>query len=109
MAWSTSDRRSRLPANWRELRKKVLERDGYQCTAIKSNGKRCPNKENLEVDHHRAGDDHSENNLRTLCYFHHKAKSSREGGEAKAKKLEENKKRWRRPPETHPSLIPPWG
>ena len=31
MAWHTSNRRKRLPANWAALRRTVLARDGYRC------------------------------------------------------------------------------
>ena len=54
---------------WEELRRKVLERDGFRC-------KTCNSKETLEAHHitprHRGGAD-EENNLLTLCAACHYA------------------------------------
>ena len=41
MAWATSSRRRRLPANWAVIRKKVLDRDGHRCRVV-VDGVRCP-------------------------------------------------------------------
>ena len=60
-------RRPRLklkPESYRELRKKVLERDGWRC-------QNCGRLDNLEV-HHQLGND-EERNLLTLCTRCHQA------------------------------------
>jgi hypothetical protein len=52
----------------------VARRDGYQCTAINPNGKRCSHRRWLDVHHikprHQGGTD-SLSNLTTLCKGHH--------------------------------------
>jgi 5-methylcytosine-specific restriction protein A len=96
MAWDT-DRKSRLPADWRRRRIRVLRRDGYSCQAIE-HGKRCGAPAN-QVDHVIAGDDHSLDNLQSLCASHHAKKSSQEGVAARAKYPN------KRAPESHPGLI----
>lgn len=116
--WDTSTRRSRLPKDWDERRRKVLKRDGYRCTweDIIENGSRirCKATEELEVDHRIPNDDHSLENLRTLCHVHHAIKTSREGHAALAKNRAEIKKRFRRE-EKHPAFtgekhqnVPAW-
>ena len=78
MAWESSDRASRLPANWKQLVAKVWERDGGRCTwKLPKSGKRCPRK-GADVDHIRNDDDHSLGNLRLLCRAHHDQKTQRE-------------------------------
>ena len=100
--WRGSDRRSRLPANWPQLRARVLRRDKHRCTWIENN-ERCPNKA-TDVDHRRAGDDHSESNLRSLCADHHKRKSGQEGAAAIAAKRKKNAQKFRRD-EPHPGFF----
>lgn len=101
MAWSSSDRKSRLPANWPFLRKAVLERCGGRCEVLKKDGSRCRDRA-TEVDHIVAGDNHHASNLRGICTWHHARKSAMEGVEAKRKANEI----LYRAPETHPGLIP---
>lgn len=64
---------------WRRTRQLVLARDGHRCTDI-TDGVRCPNTEDLSVDHivpkARGGTD-LQTNLRTLCATHHKARHGR--------------------------------
>jgi 5-methylcytosine-specific restriction enzyme A len=68
--WAGSDRQARLPGNWSTIRRRVLERDGYECQLCGAPAD--------EVDHIRNNDDHSLANLWTLCEPHHKAKTARE-------------------------------
>ena len=82
MGWESSNRRSKLPANWPELRKEVRARSGGRCEVV-VDGKRCQNRA-VDVDHVNRGNDHSLSNLRDICEPHHDAKSSREGVEARA-------------------------
>jgi len=62
----------------------------------------CGQRRSVEVDHHRAGDDHGDANLRGVCTWCHRNKSGREGGVASAKA---RKAKRRRPPEQHPGLL----
>lgn len=100
--WASSDRRERLPANWVVIRKRILRRDGGQCTERLNTGARCPEVA-TDVDHIRPGDDHSDSNLTSLCGWHHSRKSSREGGIAYAKKKRQHAAKFRRS-EDHPGL-----
>jgi len=73
--WSTSDRKQRLPRNWRAIRKRVLTRDGYVCQI---RGPACTVTA-TDVDHVIRGDYHGLDNLRAACTTCHRAKSSAEG------------------------------
>lgn len=92
MAWDNSNRRARLPSNWKKLRARVLRRDDHTCTYP-----RChhhdPTARTLEVDHIVPGDDHSFSNLQTLCVDCHTRKT-----------LEERRQPRNRPAERHPGL-----
>lgn len=102
MPWEAVSRRAkRLPANWKQIRKQVLERDGYQCRKILPAGIRCP-EHATDVDHIQAMlDDHSLDALQSLCAHHHGRKSGSEGGHAAAAKRIPRK----RPAEKHPGLL----
>ncbi|MFJ5923866.1 HNH endonuclease [Kitasatospora sp. NPDC092948] len=93
MAWSTSTRRGRLPADWPAIRQRILRRDRHTCY-------RCGGRAR-EVDHIRRGDDHSDTNLAAICTPCHRAKSSSEGGSATRRAYRPTR---RRPPERHPGL-----
>lgn len=99
MNW-TGRRRLELPANWRQIRTQILERDNHQCVAITRDGDRCTEPA-TEVDHIRRGNDHTPDNLQALCGWHHKRKTQAEAREAAA-----NVPRitTRRPDEKHPGL-----
>ncbi|MEU9126596.1 hypothetical protein AB0D08_00515 [Kitasatospora sp. NPDC048540] len=56
------------------------------------------------MDHIVPGDDHREANLRSLCGWHHRAKSSREGAVAKAAARRRQDRKFRRT-EGHPGLL----
>lgn len=103
MPWSTSDRRGRLPDNWPQLRSRILQRDGYRCTARDQYGARCAEAA-TDVDHISPGDDHREANLQSLCGWHHRVKSSREGAAASAAVRRRHMRRFRRT-EEHPGLL----
>ena len=51
---------------WKDIRAQVLERDGRKCLW-------CDSQENLTVHHVRDGNDHSLNNLATVCWKCHSA------------------------------------
>lgn len=70
-------------------------------------GNRCPELA-TEVDHVQRGDDHSEANLRSICEYHHRKKSSIEGGQARMEQWKKQRaeidRRFRRD-EQHPGLL----
>lgn len=78
--WEGSTRRLRLPDDWAERRHYVMVRDGYRCQVPMPNGI-CGWKA-TDVDHIERGDNHDPTNLRAICQYHHRIKSSSEGGQA---------------------------
>ncbi|MEU9795051.1 hypothetical protein AB0E27_31450 [Streptomyces sparsogenes] len=56
------------------------------------------------MDHIRPGDDHSDSNLTSLCSYHHRIKSSREGAAAKHARRRKIAGRFKRT-EQHPGLL----
>lgn len=103
MPWSSSDRRSRLPADWDRRRVKVLKRDHFECQWRMRDGTICGAYAN-QCDHIDAGDDHSLENLQALCETHHKPKSSSEGGRAAQARRRMMNNRFKRV-EDHPGLM----
>ena len=106
-SWETSDRKLRLPRDWTAIVKRILKRDGHRCTWIdyeEGRRVRCVATVGLEVDHIVPGDDHRDENLRTLCREHHWRKTAREAGAGRAKRRAEIHRRFRREPERHAAL-----
>jgi 5-methylcytosine-specific restriction protein A len=102
--WIGSDRRKRLPPNWeKEIRPRILARDGYACTHIRQDTMRRCNDRANQVDHVVPGDDHSDSNLTSLCAYHHLKKSSSEGGRASSAARARRRKAT---PRRHPGLLP---
>lgn len=99
--WKNSTRKQTLPPNWATLRKSILTRDQERCT-WDDHGDRCT-RPATEVDHVIPGQDHTPQNLRSLCRIHHRAKSSSEGGTASSKRRAKRQ----RPTEQHPGIIKP--
>jgi 5-methylcytosine-specific restriction endonuclease McrA len=93
MTWGTG---RKLPKEWPLIRQAVLARDGHQCRREVA-GRRCRVRWLLEVDHIDDPDDHSLDNLQTLCHHHHKAKTQAQAAQAKARK-----RRTPPPAEPHP-------
>jgi len=100
--WRGSDRREHLPDNWAAIRRRILARDGLQCT-WRYNDARCGELA-TDVDHIVPGDDHRDSNLRALCDWHHQKKSGSEGGAARAAARRRINQRFRRS-EPHPGLL----
>lgn len=98
MAWAGSTRRARLPKDWPRIRRRIIRRDRV-CVWPMSDGTLC-SAVGTDVDHIVPGDDHSDANLRLLCTWHHRQKSSSEGGTAAAL----TRVRTARPVPTHPAL-----
>lgn len=105
MAWSTSTRKSQLPADWEPvIRPAILKRDRHRCQWVREDtGRKCGDRA-TDVDHidRSRNWDHSPGNLQSLCSYHHKRKSSAEGGQAAAASRERRKKAARR---RHPGLL----
>lgn len=95
--WAGSNRRQQLPPDWPAIRRRILQRDGHQCTALMGDGTRCPERAR-DVDHLGDRHDHRDENLTSKCGWHHGRKSSAEGNAAR--------RRWssRRKSEPHPGL-----
>ena len=70
-AWRTTPR----PLGWKAIAQAVKARDGHQCVIVE-NERRCPVTTGLEVDHIGDPEDHSSDNLRTLCGAHHRKKTA---------------------------------
>lgn len=99
MAWSTSDRRHRLPKDWPTIVSRIKTRDQHRCQAPRHDP-RCDGT-GTEVDHIIQGDNHSDDNLQLLNEHCHRAKTAAET--AARNKL--NAKLRRRPEEDHPGRL----
>ena len=99
MAWSTSDRRHRLPKDWPAIVSRIKTRDQHRCQASRHDP-RCDGR-GTDVDHIIQGDDHSDDNLQLLNEYCHRAKTADET--AARNKL--NAKLRRRPAEDHPGRL----
>ena len=84
MSYNDGKRAKELPSNWSSIRARILRRDGFTCRWLEDDN-RCPNRAN-EVDHIIRGDDHSPENLQSLCKLHHAMKTSKEALAAKMEK-----------------------
>lgn len=98
MAWSTSDRRYRLPRNWPDIKRQVKRRAHGLCEADQHQ----PNCDGIgtDCDHIIAGDNHSLDNLQWLSGPCHQAKTAAEN----AARNRANARMKRRPSEQHPGL-----
>lgn len=80
MAWSSSNRRERLPADWPKRVSATKRRAGGRCEGISLNGEprwhaeQCPGL-GRECDHDKRGDNHDLSNLRWLSTECHKRKT----------------------------------
>ena len=96
--WQGSRRKAELPPDWASvIRPRILARDGHQCTEL-DDGVRCTYRAS-DVDHIGDKHDHRDENLRALCDWHHKKRSSAQGNAARRRIPE------RRRPEKHPGLM----
>lgn len=79
-----TDRRSTLPSDWWKRRGHVFKRDHKRCQHIRyDTGRKCLAVA-TDVDHIGDRDDHSYENLQSLCGFHHDQKTGAQGGNAAA-------------------------
>lgn len=106
--WAGSTRKARLPADWPARRLAALKRDNYECqwrVLTPEGGKVLCGEPATDADHRIPGDDHSLENLQSLCGVHHGRKSGGEGGRAAAQRRAEVRQRFRRAPEVHPAYL----
>lgn len=94
MAWSSSDRRQRLPTNWPALVAQVRRRAKGKCEA-KHHAVGCT-RVGRDVDHIKQGDDHSLANLQLLSGPCHDVKTRLDNGYTTAVKA---------PTERHPGRL----
>jgi 5-methylcytosine-specific restriction endonuclease McrA len=69
-----------------EVRRKVCERDGYQCTFVSKNGRRCPARDKLEFHHHKPrgrGGSGEADNISLRCRAHNLYAAEQDYGEEK--------------------------
>ena len=85
-AWraGSTNRKQTLPADWRDRRATVLQRDSYRCHCDgcpRCAGRPCAAPA-TDVDHAGHRDDHALQSLRSLCTRCHRHRSSSQGGTA---------------------------
>lgn len=82
LSWDNSDRRARLPRDWKQRAARIRKRDPYckcrgcpKCSVAIDVG--C-DRPTTDVDHIVAGDNHADDNLQGLCRECHKHKTGAE-------------------------------
>ena len=94
-----TDRKATLPADWEQRRATRLRRDRHRCQHIRyDTGKRCGDRAN-QVDHIGDRNDHSLENLQSLCEYHHMQKTGSQGGTAAARARAQRQK------QKHPGIV----
>lgn len=94
--WVGSQRKTELPDDWSStIRPAIIARDSGRCRWIEG-GRRCPDR-GTDVDHIGDKHDHRLANLRLLCSFHHKKRTSIQGNTARKARADRNR-------EQHPAL-----
>lgn len=97
--WEGSTRRHRLPPDWPARRRDAFRRHNGRCHL-------CGQPGADTIDHIRRGDDHAPSNLAPVHERNpphcHRAKSSREGGQAAGEHRRTRAALRKRPPEPHP-------
>ncbi len=85
--WEGSNRRAELPADWPQIRARIIERDRGRCQwpdpdspYRAADGTAICGARGTDVDHRTPGNDHRDTNLQLLCGPHHARKSAAEGG-----------------------------
>lgn len=99
MAWSTSNRRQRLPKDWPTIRARVIADAHGHCQAT-THAPDC-NGHATDVDHITPGDNHQLSNLQALSAACHRAKTAHESAQRSRARAAMR----RRPTETHPGAL----
>lgn len=99
-----------LPPDWPRIRARILHRDNYECQWPVPWLPRgiCAARAN-QVDHVLSAADgggHDDGNLRSLCWPHHRDRSSSQGGVAMAAIRRRIVAARKRPVQPHPGLLP---
>jgi 5-methylcytosine-specific restriction endonuclease McrA len=84
-------------------RREVFERDGFRCTYVSPDGRRCEAHTFLELDHrdpHALGGASDAENLRVLCRAHNQLAAEQAFG----RDMVERARHFGRPKRTHPTL-----
>jgi 5-methylcytosine-specific restriction protein A len=101
---SQGRRSAPLPKGWPRIRARILKRDGWVCQWDVVTGGKCGEPAN-QVDHKvnaaSGVDNHSDENLWSLCQWHHDQKTGRE-----ASAVAHAHPPRARPTEAHPGLLP---
>lgn len=97
--WASSNRRSRLPADWAQRVAHTRDRAHGLCEAEKHEPE-CGGV-GAQCDHHIPGDDHSLENLRWLSDPCHRAKTQAEAAAAHRAHYDQAKRK----PQRHPSEV----
>ena len=96
MVW-INPRSTHRPGSWAKIRKRVLRRDDYKCQI---QGPGCTVLA-TEADHIVPNDDHSPENLQSVCHPCHREKTKLEAKLG----MEARRKRGLRPQPKHPGSI----
>lgn len=102
MAWNTSTRRTRLPKDWPDIRKRIKARADGICEHRDHRGVRCT-QPGTECHHLGADTDHRDHMLQWICTPHHKTITQAQARAAQHAKYTAAKKR---KPEAHPGIRP---
>ena len=114
MAWTSSNRKAELPADWARRRALCIDNANGRCQAHTEDGYgwewptplcigpdyRCI-KTATDADHWVSRDDHRIKSLRALCSDHHRQKTNRESAAARAAA----RRKLRIAPEKSPGLL----
>jgi len=106
--WVGSDRHSHLPPGWSSTTvPRILKRDGYRCQHVRFDTERKCLRPAADVDHivsDADGGSDDDSNLQSLCVYHHRQKTGREGGIASGKAKREQAQASK---PVHPGLVDP--
>ena len=100
-AWSGSNRKHELPADWPARRTATFTRDGWTCVTC---GHHDPTGATLECDHLGDKHDHRLHMLRTLCGKRSPNNCHGQRTAQQAREAHAAMPRARRSPEAHPGL-----
>lgn len=95
--WDSSNRKSELPADWPQRRRRVGDRDGWRCQWPRTGRGICGSPAR-DCDHREGSHDHRDEALWMLCRFHHNRKTQGESAEARREIIAKTRHPVERPP-----------